>query len=420
MKKSTLLSIICAISFIISAAFSIIWFTSDAGSWITLAFWLNFGMAIVFETFKVGSGFIAFVETWIPIHLRVICGILSIGLLLYSILASAGYLTNVSAKSKNKELVSSIQFKELQSAKDTQKTRFSELSKEIEDLKALKIQQQQEGDKIVSSMPSNYIDRKNQQRVATQKQITETQKLIENKSKEQSQLTNELQKPIDTNGIKILSEKGGGSLYTKMAETLNSEETRENPVTVEGIDIGFKIFASIIFEVIAWLSGVLAKIAKQHENGSSSPTLSNPDPEKMKKPRLEYQTQEPNLTQEIKNGRLQGMRFKMKDGQKIHRPTRPTPNTNIDNKPTLTKNNIIHIIKKENTTTQGANESDIQKYFNLAKNNLKENGDLPGRKDMSELTGFGTEKCRTIHNILKDRGYIETGNKRTWLVQAVV
>lgn len=420
MKKSTLLNSVCVISFVISAAFSIIWFTSDTIPWITWAFWLNAGMALVFEGFKIGSGFMAFIETWVPVQFRVICGILSIGLLLYSILGSAGFLTNVSAKNKNKELTSSIQFKDIQSGREKQKQRFDELTKEIEDLKSLKVQQQNEGEKIVNSMPRDYIDRKNQQRVATQRQISDTQKLIDDKSKEQAKITDELKTPINTSNIKIISEKGGTSLYLKMAEALNTEETKDNPFTAEGIEMGFKIFASVIFEIIAWVSGILAKIAKKHENGELSPTPSNPDPEKMRKPRLEYTTQQPNVTQEIQSGRLQGMRFKVKSTNKSLRPTRPTPDLTEDNKPTPAKNNLVHLVKKETTITQGANESDIQKYFNLAKNNLKENGDLPGRKDMSELTGFGTEKCRTIHNILKDRGLIETGNKRTWLVKAVV
>jgi hypothetical protein len=68
---------------------------------------------------------------------------------------------------------------------------------------------------------------------------------------------------------------------------------------------------------------------------------------------------------------------------------------------------------------QPRNDIDSQIYLEKAMNNLKPNLDFPSRADMAKLTGFSQEKCRTIHNLLKSRGVIQTSTspRRTWLTK---
>ena len=67
----------------------------------------------------------------------------------------------------------------------------------------------------------------------------------------------------------------------------------------------------------------------------------------------------------------------------------------------------------EDIANRKVDESDIQKYLSFVINNKSKNNNAPGRVKISKGTGIPQEKCRTIHNILIERGYLRTEDKCT-------
>ncbi len=87
-------------------------------------------------------------------------------------------------------------------------------------------------------------------------------------------------------------------------------------------------------------------------------------------------------------------------------------------------NNILNFSKfrpklAKSSENKGVNQNDIDIYLRFILDNQK-NGLAPGRNKIVKGVGFSQEKCRTIHNILIDRGYLETGEKCTKIIKEVV
>ena len=182
-----------------------------------------------------------------------------------------------------------------------------------------------------------------------------------------------------------------------------------------------KIFASILFEIIAWTAAVIYPIAKQTEGDNHlSPTPSPTFKKKIPRPSdTDLDLDESSRT--IQNGRLKGLRLVKLDP--ISRPrnldTRPRDNNNNTNN----ENNISAFRPKNKNLgvndTPKVSNIDIEKYLDYIYKNQK-NGIAPGRNKIAIGTGIPQEKCRTIHNILIHRGILETGHRCTKIIEQVV
>ena len=368
---------VSVISFVVSGVFTLIWFTSDA--YTLLAFLLTLGMAVVYETFKIGSGIMAYVCSWIPLPLRIILGVISITLFGYSVLSSTGYLVNNSNTAQNVNINSSQEYKQMLEARYVQKQTFEAKKQEIENLKQSK-------QKVVSgiedqknSLPKDYITAKQNLSNTQLAKESEYSTSISEKTKDLEKIGTTLQSPIDTSKLKMYHENGSIAVSEYIAEFLNNHSfsTPTTPYTPKGVEMFLKIFASLLFEIIAWVSAILVPIAKQHEFGSTPPKTKKPVP--FADSQFDGNTKN---VREITGGRLKGMKFRKK----------PVPFA----KPKF-------------------DELKVQKYWNAIKENTK-NGKAPSHQWLIGNLELTKKECDTARKILKERNKIEAKTRHTKVV----
>lgn len=385
--------VLSILGFIVSAIFTVKLFSSnstDIISWFAMvatALLYEFGKyTLLFQTIKGpfgATGKTIMLGSWI----FVTCA---------SIIASAAYVLNDANSNKNLMVESSAAYRQQQNSIAVKNDLYSTTKKQIEDLKALQGKQQQEGNNIVNAMPSNYIDRKNQQRSDTRRLIAKTQEQINNKSEELNQIAKDLSSPLGEIKVETESTTGGYSMFKLITQKLNDNpKNKKNPYSIEEVGVYFYIAIGVGLELLA---NLFAFLSQYYEYGKLCPTPLSPE----KKQIPELQSNKPYANsdaQEIKGGRLKGLKFRRKDNISIFRP-RP--------------NEIIPLV------SSNVDEGDIEKYLKFVIENASKNGNAPGRIKISAGTGIAQEKCRTIHNILIERGILETGDKFTKIIRKVV
>jgi hypothetical protein len=259
MNNPVILKGVSILAFIISAIFTILLMTS--GTVGIIAWILTVGMAIVLELCKVGFFYESLSNTKLLLPIRILLGIIAILLVGSSIFASASYVQNQANKTKNIQTKDSSQYKQLEQGKAVQQDLYNVKKKEIEDLKALQGKQQSNGDSIISTMPRNYIDKKNQAKQDTATQISKTQDIINSKSTELSQIGASLQSPIDTTNLKLSSDSGYTAMFKTLADYLNKLDSyKGNPINAEELEMWFFIGLGVIFEMVAILTAYLSQL----------------------------------------------------------------------------------------------------------------------------------------------------------------
>jgi len=133
MNNPTILKSISILAFIISALFTIILMTS--GTVGVIAYILTVGMAVILETCKCGFFYEALSNTKLNIVIRGVLATIALLLVAASIFASASYVQNQANKTKNKQVKTSTQYKQLEEGKKVQQDLYNNKKKEIEDLK---------------------------------------------------------------------------------------------------------------------------------------------------------------------------------------------------------------------------------------------------------------------------------------------
>ena len=328
-----------------------------------------------------------------------------------SIVASATYVLNDANRNHNDMVANSSAFAKQQNGTKIQNDLYSTTKQQIEDLKALQVKQQQEGQAIVNAMPSNYIDRRNQQRAATQVLTQKTQEQINQANNKLLEIAQGINKPEKL----VISEEsttGGDSFFKLVAQKLNENpQNKANPYSTEQVGIFFYIAVGFGLECLANLFAFLSQYYK-YGGLIISPTPQAPIKKEIPKIEIPQQKEQFKL-REVENGRLQGLKFKFKT--KVNNVTEFKPRLVETPRP-----------RKENTRPRNeeiakpsenskVDEGDIEKYIKFIDENKK--GDLaPGRDKIVAGTGLTQERCRTIHNILLARGYIETGDRCTRVV----
>ncbi len=85
----------------------------------------------------------------------------------------------------------------------------------------------------------------------------------------------------------------------------------------------------------------------------------------------------------------------------------------IDYKLRVIENKISYKVKEN--IIENINDIDIKKYLDYAKNNIKENNQIPSYKEIAENLNFTLNKSKLIHNNLKENNLIETKDNKTFL-----
>lgn len=351
MSKPTVLKTVSILSFIVSALFTVQLMTS--GTIGLFSFFLSMVMAIIFEVVKCGFFFKALTDKNINSFMRFVLGSISIILVLASIFASAGYITNQANKSKNKELQTSTEFKQLQEGRNIQSQEFEIKKNELLTLNENKRKTISDMEKIRDSYPKNYITVKENMSYNINQKAAELQKIIDMKSAELNKLSSTLSTPLDTTKFNVTDTKGYIAMFKIIADSLNkSEDFINSPITANELEMWFFICLGIIFEVVAILTAYLAQL----ETNNSNPVIR----EENKKVIL----------------------------------FRPRP-------------------RDVKTLSPQYTQDEYNDYLNYLLNNPKKNGDAPGRDTICKALGLEIEKGRSIHGELIRKGIIRTEINRT-------
>jgi hypothetical protein len=332
-----------------------------------------------------------------------------------SIVASATYVLNDANKNKNLMVENSSAFAKQQNGINVQNDLYSTTKQQIEDLKALQTKQQQEGQAIVNAMPSNYIDRRNQQRASTQALIERTQNQINEKSNSLLGIAAGINKPEKL----VISEEsttGGDSFFKLVAQKLNENPSnKNNPYSTEEVGIFFYIAVGIGLELLA---NLFAFLSQYYKYGGIVLSPTPQDPIKKEIPKIETPKTKEEPKREIESGRLQGMKFKV--DSKIMNKIKPKNNV-TEFKPRVVEkprpSRLEDKDKHAGSYEERKLEDDIEKYMQFIIDNRSKNNIAPGRDKIVAGTGLAQERCRTIHGILVKRGYIETGDRCTKIIK---
>jgi hypothetical protein len=310
-----------------------------------------------------------------------------------SIMASATYVLNDANVNKNIQIQDSAAYANQQNNIKIQNDLYSTTKKQIDDLKVLQEQQRLEGERIINSMPKNYIDRKNQQRSETQALISKTQNEINKKSEQLLSIAAGISSPAKIE-VETESTSGGESMFKLIAQKLNERQRKDEiPYSTEQVSLFFYIAIGVGLELLA---NLFAFLSQYYRYGGILEESFTPPP---KKKAIPTSNDSPNFSgnKVIQGGRLKGLKLKNPNNVSLFRPKKleVSENTNIS-------------------------EDDIQKYLRFIFENRTKSGNAPGRNKIVQGVGFNQEKCRTIHNLLKDRGYIATGDGFTRIIREVV
>jgi hypothetical protein len=382
MNNVLVLKTVSILSFIISAIFTILLMTSNTIG--ILSFVLTVGMAVILELAKCGFFFEALTNNIIKMPVRILLGAIAILLIFASIFASAAYIQNQTNKAKNVQLQNSESYKQVEQNKKINVELYEIKKKEIEDLKNQINFERNETNKIIESMPANYIDRKNQARIQSQNKIADIQKNIDGKTKELYTLAEKIQitQKIDQNK-NILNENGYTSMFENFANILNKNSaTQEQKITTETLELWFYVMLGIIFEFVAVLTSYLAlqksnKLATKTQNDvvGFKPTLI-----KTNEDTKEFDFIKPKMT----------IGFKQENKSQNKLENLQTPNF--------------------------YNNEDIKKYITYMYTNLKNGNESKGYNPIGKNTGIGVEVARKIKAHLEQIGVIQTIGTKTFVL----
>lgn len=390
MNNPIVLKSISILAFIISALFTIVLMTSGTVgifSWI-----LTVGMAVILETCKCGFFYEALSNTKLLAPIRALLAVIALLLVVSSILASASYVQNQANKTKNIQTKDSSQYKQLEAGKAVQGDLYNVKKKEIDDLKALQEKQQAEGEKIINSMPKNYIDRKNQQRADTIAQIAKTQDIINTKSNELSGLGESIKTPIDTTNLKLNSDNGYTAMFKTMTDMINSSpDYKDNPVTPEQLEMWFFIGLGIIFEMVAILTAYLSQLKSQSMGITANNNIYN-DTSIGFRPQLVTATSKD--SDSIKSNRVIGF-------QKPETLTVGSVEGDNMNYSQLPELKVVEPLTYT-SVEEGFNRSDVIKYLEYMYDNQKRLGISQGMRTIAKNINIHEELARKI------KGHLET------------
>lgn len=375
-----------------------------------LAFLLTVGMGIILELAKCGFLFESLSNTKLSMPIRIIMAGIALLLVGASILASASYVQNQANKTKNIQTKTSSQYKQLEQGKALQQDLYNTKKQEIEDLKALQQKQQEEGERIISSMPKNYTDRRNQQRADTQKQIARTQETINQKSTELSQIGANLQAPIDTTNLKINSDNGYTAMFETIADIINdSEEYKGHPIKPEVLEMWFFIGLGIIFELVAVITAYLSQLKSTHPQGKAIEKDTIILNEGIGfKPQVITASKDNGFNDDYIQAKRQ-IGFQAAAISSVTAATMPGHKTEQSK-------SLESLVTPNTYNDSNINQDDLRKYIEYMYATLRNGTESKGYNPIGQDTGIGIENARKIKAYLERLGIVRTVGTKTFVL----
>lgn len=373
------------LAFTLSAIFTMILMTSAVIG--IVATTLTIGMALMLEVCKVGFFSEGITNIKLNFGVRVTMIVISVMLLVASIVASAGYIQNMTNKTKNLELKHSTAFREAEDGKNIQKDLYENKKQEIESLAINYDSRINEMSKVRDDYPSNFFTRKENLQKEINQLAIEKQNILSQKNKELLELGQRLEIPIDVSNLQVNKTTGYGAFFEMIAKHINKDTyMREIPITAAEIELWFFMGLSIIFEFIAIITMYLSKVSL----GQATPNPSN----KIKPNTYQNENIKPKQTTIIK------------PNNKVISLEKPNRSLSLKG-----FNNL-----KPNKTPKSFGSEDVQKYLEYMYKTAKESkGELvsEGYIKISKNIGLTQETCRKIKAWLEQEGTIKSDGTKT-------
>jgi hypothetical protein len=257
MSNLRTLKAVAIISFCISGMFTILLMTS--GTVGIMGWVLTIGMAVVLELAKCGMFFESISNENLKPALRMAIGAIAVVLIGCSIFASSAYVINQSNAKKNSDIKTSDEYQMELESRNYKKDLYDSNKNDIVELRKQQETIRTDGATAVNSMPRNYIDKRNSQRIDTQNKVDDLQKSIDEKMAQQTKITELLADTLDVNAIKVNSENGYTSMFAYIANLVNDKGDK-NPLTPQTLELWFFIFLGFIFELVAVFTAYLYQV----------------------------------------------------------------------------------------------------------------------------------------------------------------
>ena len=261
MDNPILLKTISVLAFVVSAIFTILLMTS--GTVGVLAFILTCLMAVVLEMCKVGFFYESLINRKINQGIRILLGTISVFLVIASIIASSSYIQNQANLTNNIKVRHSTQYNQLEEGRTLKVDLHNQKQLELERLRTSQQKTLDEMRKIRDSYPANYITVKQNATREINQVDADFNNRISQVLQEVESLSSDLQSPIDTSNLKIADTQGYNSMFTLIANKLNSSHGSTRQYTANELMLYFFIILSVIFETTAVLTAYLSKIKQK-------------------------------------------------------------------------------------------------------------------------------------------------------------
>lgn len=404
MNNPKVLKAVSVLAFIVSGIFTIQLMTS--GTVGLFPFILTSMMAILLEITKCGFFYAALTNKNLNFVIRSTMATISVLLVMCSIFASAGYVTNQANKSKNNQIKTSTQFKQLQEARKLNQDLFEQKKAELAQLQGDKSKTISDMERIRDSYPRDYITVKENLTNKINQKAAELQKNIEAKSAELSQLSSTLSTPIDTTKLNVLDTKGYTSMFKVLAEQLNkSEEYQENPWTAQELEMWFFISLGIIFEIVAILTAYLAQL--EACSGATSNKVQSPSNNKVVGFNKNIVT--------ASNGNNEEYNI-IEASTPLPRKIGFVPNLDNIEKNNTSNNCVVSMNTTYSCIIPGIENEDVKRYIEYMYENEKDNVS-PGYIKISKDTNLELEKCRKIRAHLEHLNVLKSFERKTIILK---
>ena len=414
MTNPAVLKVISAIAFVISAIFTIRLFTS--GSVGIVAIILSGFMALTLECAKIGFFYEGLLNKTLNPVIRGVMVTISVCLVLSSMFASSAYVQNESNKTKNREVKTSTQYKQLEESRNIQKDLYEQKKAEIVAVQSTKEKTISDSTKVRDSYPKDYYTVKDNLTKDIATKSTEYQAQIDQKSAELSKIANNLQSPIDTSKLNVLDSEGYSGIFKLVADMVSTEGS---PVDASKLELLFFIILGILFEGVAILSAYLSQVKKVAHVAQYIPQVNQTQPRLIQSTNNVLGAAEDNKVTTYAqhppmNNRMLKFTSKNSDGIKatsqIKKPTKPSTMTQGTSE--LLNDYVPNFIPKKQigfiapSVKENYTDSDWNTYVNQMFKTADENGGINGYKKLSKESGIAESKARKILGALEQENAI--------------
>jgi hypothetical protein len=329
--------------------------------------------------------------------------------IMYSVIASAGYVINKNNESKKDEIESSVTYQNQVASKSNKADLYTLKKKEFDTLVADEKATLTRLENGIKSLPSDYITAKINQGVELNKQTERFETAISKKSAELSLLVDDLSKNIDTSGASTLSTTGYSPIFKMGADFLNASDksAKKNPYQATSMELFFFLSLGIGLEILANVFAHLSNSSNYVVDRKINPVDNSKNPVD-NKPQLSIPCKVDVVDKKPKLYKIKGgITAKSSNINKIGFVV-DRKNSVVDNQPILCTKTKVAVVDNRNFT-----DSDVSKYLEVMNNTKTQAGYSKGFKYIGSKIGLDNDTSEKIHGYLCTKGLVVVEGTRT-------